>query len=450
MSHLAEELLASVEVVLAGAAVNNQSLCVAFSGGIDSTVLLHLLSRSRDRDRLRAIHVNHGLHSDAGAWAMHCAAHCARLNVPFMCLEVSVDRNHGNGPEAAAREARYAALRSQLEASELLVTGHQQRDQLETVLMALVRGSGVEGLAAMPVLMLRDGIQIARPLLNVHPDRIQDYAQVHELNWLEDPSNVELAFDRNYLRSQVVPLLEQRWPAAALAATRSARWCAEAADILRDVAMADAGDHLRSNCLSVRALRGLSENRQRNLLRYVARLLGLPVPRAAQLQAMSAAVLRPGSNLVSSGHWPGVVVRRYREFLWFYGSSADPGDLAPEVAVRSWQGTDGFGLMHEHGVLQWVRSDSGGIGPKYVSGDIQVRARTGGERLRPVRGGPTRSLKNLLQEEGVLPWMRRFIPLIYAGEQLLAVGDLWLNADCCVPDGEAGMRIVWRDRPVLQ
>lgn len=450
MSQIGDQLLGSVAELLASEPIAGQPLCVGYSGGIDSTVLLHLVSRLNLTTAVRAIHVNHGLQPQAESWQAHCAEQCAQLGVAFVALSAAVEVAAGQGPEAAARAARYAAVRSRLGHGEVLLTGHHQRDQLETVLLAMLRGSGPEGLAAMPPVIRRHGVCIARPLLTMHPNLIRAYANEQQLSWVEDGSNADPAFDRNYLRSQVLPALELRWPSAPAAASRSARWCAEAAATLRELAVADAAAGLNGQCLKVASLSRLSRSRQRNLLRHIGRELGLPVPQAAQLEALLDAVLRPATHLASSGHWPGVVVRRYRDQLWFYRASNDPAAIEADATPRSWVYPDELRLGDAFGSLRWQPSATGGISADFLATPLEVRRRAGGERLRLHRGGPRRSLNKLWQELGVVPWMRGHVPLVYAGEELLAAGDLLLNADCCVPEGEAGMVLAWRNKPELR
>jgi tRNA(Ile)-lysidine synthase len=449
MGHDTEQLLDSVAAVLSSASLGGKPVCVAYSGGIDSTVLLHLVSRLTPARQVRAVHVNHGLQPQAAAWQAHCAGQCARLGVPFAALAVAVDRQSGQGLEAAARAARYAALEAQLGPTEVLLTAHHQRDQLETLLLALLRGSGPEGLAAMPAMSWRRGICLVRPLLGSHPELISAYAAAHGLTWVEDISNAEESFDRNYLRAQVVPALESRWPAAATTASRSARWCAEAAETLHELAAADAADSLVGNRLDLTVFERLSPGRQRNLLRYAGRALSLPAPQSAQLEALLAAILRDEPHLVSAGHWPGVVARRYRDRLWLYPANADPAAAEPPCEPLSWSYPDEIRLPEPFGSLRWVRAPTGGINPDLLATPLQIRSRGGGERLRLHRAGPRRRLSKLWQELGVVPWMRPHVPLVYAGEQLLAVGDLLVNADCRAPENAPGVAIAWHNKPEL-
>lgn len=447
MSEDRTELVAEVSRVLRELELDATPLCVAFSGGLDSTVLLYLLAQLRGQSGLRAVHVDHGLHADSAIWAEHCASQCARLGVPLTTEQVSIARPSPHGVEAAARMARYDALRAASHAGEALLTAHHSRDQLETVLLALLRGSGVLGLAAMPPEIRRHGLRIVRPLLRATPAQLRACAEAASLEWLEDPANGDLAFDRNYLRTRVVPSLEQRWPGAAAAAVRSARWCGEANGLLNELAAIDLGDALEGNSLPVATLELLPPSRRRNLVRHIAERLNFPAPGAAQLDQVMAALLSGPGERASAGHWPGVVVRRYRDRLWWYAAADDPAASAADTELP-WHAGTTIELSAGLGALEWQDAPDG-LRPELANATLWVRWRSGGERLRPRRKGASRPLKKLLQEAGIPPWMRGQVPLIYAEDQLIAVGDLWLNMDHAVSRGEQGIRPVWHRRPAF-
>ncbi|MGH8279119.1 MAG: tRNA lysidine(34) synthetase TilS, partial [Gammaproteobacteria bacterium] len=211
-----------------------QRYWVGFSGGLDSSVLLQALARLRPRlgGELHAVHVNHHIHRDSGEWQAHCRAQCAALGVALVCRDVQVVPAHGESLEAVARERRYHVYRELLEVSDLLLLAHHEDDQLETFFLQALRGAGVRGLAAMPRLAACGAGQLARPLLGFTRAELRVWAEAQGFPWLEDPANTELRFDRNYLRAQVLPVLKVRWPAAAETVSRSARHCAEAAELL--------------------------------------------------------------------------------------------------------------------------------------------------------------------------------------------------------------------------
>ncbi|NIR59118.1 MAG: tRNA lysidine(34) synthetase TilS, partial [Gammaproteobacteria bacterium] len=261
---------------------------VAYSGGLDSLVLLHALAARRDRlgAPLAAVHVDHGLHPDSGRWAAHCARTCAALGVPYECRVVEATAASGESPEAAARRARYEALAGLLEPGACLLTAHQRDDQAETLLLQLLRGAGPDGLAGMPMCRPLGAGWHLRPLLDWERADLHAYARAQGLEWVEDASNRDTGIDRNYLRHIVLPALRERWPGAPATLARAARHQAEAAELLVALGRADAraAADAAPGTLRASALRDLPAPRQRNLLRAWIARAGLPAPSAAQLE----------------------------------------------------------------------------------------------------------------------------------------------------------------------
>ncbi|HQR60733.1 MAG TPA: tRNA lysidine(34) synthetase TilS [Methylophilaceae bacterium] len=264
------ELPARLESFLKQAVRPGQTLLLGLSGGLDSRVLLDLLQRLRATAgfHLQALHVNHGISPKAAEWEGFCADLCASLAIPFQTVCVDIPRDSGLGLEATAREARYAVLLAQ--PVDAVVLAHQRDDQAETLLLQLLRGAGLKGLAAMPVIRASANGQpvLLRPLLDVPRDVLEDYARGHQLRWIEDESNLDLTFDRNFLRHHIFPELERRFPASRTTLARSASHLAEADALLREVAEADAGRLVRDGRLEVAGLAAMSEARAKNLLRY--------------------------------------------------------------------------------------------------------------------------------------------------------------------------------------
>lgn len=420
-------------------------LCVALSGGLDSTVLLEALSRIRDRlpaGGLRAIHVHHGLHPDADAWARHCEALCARLGVSQAVLRVDARPAPGESPEAKAREVRYAALAEVLAPGEALLTAHHADDQLETVLIQLLRGAGVAGLAAMPAsASFGPGLHL-RPLLGFSRAELAEWAASESLSgWIEDPANEERRYSRNHLRSEVLPAIRAHWPGAAAAVGRGARHCAEAAGLLDELAAVDAATCVSGKAIRVSALAELSPARQRNLVRWQARQLGLAVPDERRLETLIQQALGANPDRHPQVEWGEVVALRHGDWLWLA-----PAASLPELTDdHDWPDPRlpldlGRGL----GTLALVPSDRGGLAEAALAtGPWQVVARSGGERLElPGRAG-SRALKKLLQEAGLPPWIRARLPLVAIGGQLAAVGDRWVDAAFWAPPGEPAWRLEW-------
>lgn len=416
---------------------------IAFSGGLDSTVLLHALVSVREQlgISLLAIHIDHGLQEDSAAWSEHCRDVAEGLGVDYLCRAVTVQLESGKGPEASARDARYSALHAELSYNDWLLSAHHQEDQAETLLLNLVRGGGPAGLAGIGAIRRFGPGWLARPLLETSRAALSEYANREALHWLEDPSNADRRFDRNFLRHEVVPRLKSRWPDISARLNRSAKHAGEASELLASLAEMDL-ESLggRPERLPIDGLLGLATARQKNLLRHALRRLGLSTPTAIQLKRILAEVIPARRDAQPLVTWPGASVRRYRNNLYLLPEKLVESPLS--VSVSTAEVPLGTGL----GVLQFVPGARRGLSERFLAREVQVRFRQGGEKFQPIGQTHTRKLKKLLQEEGIVPWMRDRLPLIYAGEVLIAVGDLWL-AESAVSEPGVGLR--WKDRPAL-
>jgi tRNA(Ile)-lysidine synthase len=423
-------------------------LCVAFSGGLDSTVLLHGLARAlvdRANYRMRAAHVDHQLQPDSGNWSEHCGQVAQSLQIEFVPLVVSVSADPELSPEAAARDARYAALRQILKPNEVLLTAHHADDQLETMLLALMRGAGLRGLSGVPSVQIFGGGWLARPLLEFSRADLEEWARAEQLQWLEDPSNANTSFDRNFLRHRVLPALRERWPAVAQSATRSTAHLREAGRLLDVLAAADLQTIAIGSCLSMTRLASLAPARRRNVLRHWIRQQGVRVPSTRKLATIERDLLIAREDRLPCVEWDDVEVRRHRGLLYCMRQrpAFEPADPLP------WNVSQVLELPAQLGRLRAQRDALGGLAAARVRGTLQVHFRRGGEELQPAGAAHHRKLKKLLQDAGVLPWWRDRVPLIYAGEQLVAVGDLWIAEEFAARDSEEALRIVWEERPQL-
>lgn len=420
-------------------------LIVAFSGGLDSSVLLHALARSRDDHGcpLIAVHVDHGLHDESGAWCRHCESFAKSLGVEFMSLAVQVDPASGQGPEAAAREARYGALRRLVKSGDWLLSAHHQDDQAETLLLHLMRSSGPSGLAGIRAIRRFVSGWLARPLLDVPRNDLEAYAAEHDIGYVDDPGNVDTEYDRNFLRHEVIPLLESRWQGAAARIRRSADLQREAGELLAALAELDgqavSGDANRMHIPDVAAL---PEERQRNLLRHQLASLGLPLPGAAQLEQIVREVLPAREDAQPAVAWPGGQARRYRDKLYLMSAKVEDAPPAEPQAVDGGRAVLAPGL----GKILLRPGQDVGLSEAVISAGLEIRYRAGGEEIKPLFQQHTKKLKKLLQEEGVVPWMRDRVPLLYSGGTLVAVADLWIADDA---SSEPGTGIEWCDRPAL-
>ena len=417
---------------------------VAFSGGLDSQVLLHALCALREQPDIgvAAVHVHHGLQADADQWELHCQQVCDELNVEYTSLRVDGRPAKGESPEAAARSARYRALAEWLPAEHTLLTAQHQDDQAETLLLQLLRGSGVSGLAAMPVLMRLGAGEHLRPLLNVTRADILRYATRHDLYWIDDPSNQDTAFDRNYLRQQVLPMLRHRWPAVSSSLSRSAAHCAEADGLIGQLAESDLQAVMDEQActLSVPDLLTLPGDRQRNVLRaWLKRCTG-STPSTAVLVRIVNDVLHSRADAGPCVRWDRYEVRRYRNAAYCLQQS----ERRHGADVLDWSLAEPLILPGTGGVLTATPVSGAGLRRTDAStGGVRVSWRKGGECCLPVGRGHHHSLKKLFQEQGIPPWERDRIPLIYIQDQLAMVPGLWVCEPFQAGPAEPGMLIAW-------
>lgn len=424
-----------------------QRWVVAYSGGVDSHVLLHLchqfLAQQASPPELLAIHINHQLQTACDAWAEHCQQQVGLLGVELTVVPVSIAKQPQKSLEELARLARYQVFEQVLHPGDVLLQGHHANDQAETVMLRLLRGSGSRGLAAMPQVRALGVAHLYRPLLNVPRSELEAYAVKQSLNWVEDPSNQSTEFDRNYLRSSVMPLLHQRWPQCLNSFARAARLSAESAQLNRDLAeidLAKLGSDSEPESgagLCIDGLKRLSEARCKNLLRYWLELQQLPLPTEVQLKELIVAVIAAGDDAQPKLTWPGVEAYRFNGELRlqsplpnFDNAEQYRWDMLAELTISG------------AGRLSAQQSQSTGL--KFSAGQTyEVRFRQGGEVCRPAGRGGSRKLKKLLQELSVPYWLRDRVPLIYCGDELVAVADLLVAEGWQLKEGEQGLCIHW-------
>lgn len=412
---------------------------VAFSGGADSLVLLHLMQALRPRLTavLAAAHVNHGLHPQADHWQAHCAAICEAWDIPLVSHRLHL--RPGPDLEARAREARYAALAAALDDDGVLLTAHHADDQAETVLLRLLRGSGTSGLAGIRRDRALAGGRLARPLLGWRRAELRAYAAAHALDWLEDPANEDLSQDRNFLRHRVLPTLRQRWPAVDRGLGRLADDAAETDFLLAELARLDG--LIDADCLPLDRLRDLADHRARNLLRQWIRARGLLPPGRRRLAAGLHALCSAAADRAPELHWPGGRIRRYRQEL--YLDRGEPSPAVPDV-VRLVGAED---RRFAWGRLFWQR---GGALPAAALDGADVHLRFAALRTRVVPlGRPAKRLGRLLQEAGVPPWQRASWPLLCRGDLVLAVPGICVCEGVAASNAGPGLSPCWEPDPGL-
>ena len=419
---------------------------VAFSGGVDSTVLLHLLQRwckaHHEAPPLTAIHVNHGLQSAADEWQRHCEWLCRLLRIPLLCQAARVTAA-GKGVEAAARDARYGIFRRQLGPGEVLFLGHHLDDQVETFFLRLLRGAGVQGLAAMPVSRPLGAGRLVRPLLGLTRAQLESYAAEHGLNWVADPSNEDTHLDRNFLRLQLLPLLASRWPGYRRTVSRAGEHLGGAAALLAELlprpatvysVMGDPGIPLAE--LFADAPRGAALR-----LRHWLQARNLPAPDQARLDEFLRQLHEAGEQSRPVLQCSAFTLQRYRDAVYLL-----PGFDGHSVCQPFWLGPGEVYELPGSGQLALEKVAMTGLS---LAPDERLRVswRQGGERCRPRgRPGGSTSLKKLLQERAVPPWWRDRLPLLYLDDELLAVGGLWLCQSSRLADKAEPGCSLWQPR----
>ncbi len=436
-------------------------LVVAVSGGADSACLLTAIAQSTEPAledaplgeaartsrglAVRAVHVDHGLQPAAAALREASAALCARLRIPLCVVSVAVKTGGGVSIEAAARDARYLGLARNLRPGECLLTAHHAQDQAETLLLQLLRGAGLAGLSAMPMCRPFGGGWHLRPLLGVARRDLREFGEAHAIAAADDPMNRDPRFDRAYLRSQLWPLLETRWPGASAVLSRTARHLAEARQLLDRAAAVQIARLRDGDALSVAGLRALPPLEQTNTVRQWLCAAAVTPPPTPRLTEALKQVFSAGPDRLPAIVWGRHALRRYRGRL-FVTDAPLPSLGAP----REWpfRGGSPLDLGPGLGELHWAPR-IGGLDANRLPPTFSVRQRRGGESLKVGRCAKTQTVQHLCQSAGVLPWMRDALPFIYAGDVLIAVADLWQDARWCVAEGAPGFACRWEGAPVM-
>lgn len=452
---------------------------VAYSGGVDSTVLLHaaqqfLKSYPATADQalpqLSAVYINHQLQSDSERWQQHCEAVCQSWSIPFAAETVTIAREEiqQQGMEASARDERYRVFARYAKPGSVVMTGHHLNDQAETVLMRLFRGAGGTGLAGIPALrelainekadqtMPREQGEaegeaqgkIIRPLLSVNQQTIERYAQDYELLFINDPSNNDTDMDRNFIRHSVVPLVKQRWPGLIANLARTANHARSQNQLLRELAQIDiecidrrADDYGHS--VDLPGLTALSEHRQINLIRYWLTELNHQLPSTKQMQQVISVLrsTRADAYVALSQ----VAFYRFKQRVYCIQnkclefSGADSKATESLMYPRNWN-THQSVTMDRIGVLSGhvsVADTNFGLKP----GDYVLDSRVKQEGQEYLYRGQHRSLKKLLQEQGIPPWLRDVYPIIYYQDAIAAIGDILVCDDYSVA---GGLQLEWQ------
>lgn len=428
-------IIAAIRDALAQPLKLGRHVVVGLSGGLDSVVLLHALVRLRSEMAfvVSAVHVHHGLSPNADAWTAFCVSICDTLAVPCHVVHVQLPDATGKGVERVARESRYAAFESV--PGDILCLGHHQNDRAETLLLNLCRGAGATGLAGFPKVRLLGSKHMLRPLIDLPRAALQAWATAQQLRWIEDESNADYRYRRNYVRHQVLPTMAAVFPGVVQVLSRTADQMQEQAALLDRLAVLDTGAcRDTAGCLSVQCLQQLPEPALRNLLRHALTQMGVPIPAARRLMTLTSQVMSARSASEVLVHFGNVGVHVWRDHLWIDQAMAHrlPCESALMQGISHWPD----GRLRVEGVPD-------------ADGSVQIAVVGQGQRFQP-RGRCRDTVSELLREQGIPPWMRPRLPGLWQAGRLLWVAGLgWSDA----ASGQTIARscsVLWNANPVVR
>ncbi len=428
-------------------------IALAYSGGLDSAALLHLLHAYGKAQQLEvyAFHVHHGLSANADDWLAHCRAQCAALGVTFDAREVQITRKEKNGVEEAARQSRYAALGDMCREHgvPLLLTAHHLDDQAETVLLQLLRGSGVAGLSGMDSAnhaadLLGDAsLLMGRPLLQATREDLQAYVTAHAIQFVEDESNLDPRYARNALRHQVMPKLEEHFPGFQQRFARTAQHAQSAQRLLIELAAEDLQQCLDGECVDVSKLKLFSADRIDNMLRYWFGLRGVRMPSTSWLNEMRTQLLEAKHDAQLCVTHADCHIRRHRDRVYIT-PKFDTDLLLQPPRSFNWQGEASLYFPSFGGTLYFDAAEQGIAADWLRVQTLAIQLRSGGERLKPAWNRPTKSLKYQYQACDVPAWERERLPLVFAGKQLLFAAGIGMDCHALNTEADANIQLRWQ------
>ena len=439
-----------VEKILHEQIQQDENLVLGLSGGVDSVVLLSILTSLsiKLKFNLTALHINHGISPNANKWEKFCIDLCGTNGIPIKTAKIKISRLSGTSLEANARDARYQIFKN-IKANYVVLAQHLD-DQSETILLQMLRGAGIKGLGAMPVIRnqvseIRDRIyepapKILRPLLNVPRDEIEEYARKGKLSWVEDESNNNISFNRNFLRHKILPLLEERFPSYRTTFLRTSEHMAEASYLLDDLAEIDRQECSISDHLQIKKLQEIGFIRAKNLLRYDLAQRGVILPSAVKLEDIIRQLFFARSNTKLHITFGDTEVRSFKGEVYVRQLSKLPSKECRFV----WKGEKNLAITETGDSVRFIHKKGKGINlKKLIEGQVVIRFRLGGERMRPDCNRPCRSLKNLFQEGSFPHWERESLPLLFSDEHLVWVPGI--GVDCAYQAGvsDQGLIVSW-------
>ena len=419
-----------------------EKIFIAYSGGVDSHVLLHLAALNDElKENITAVYVHHGLQVEADAWADHCQSIALGLGLKFKCLKVNIEKTSGHSLEELARDARYQAITALVDSDDVVLFAQHREDQMETVLLQLFRGAGVQGLSGMPLTIPFGKGLLCRPFLDVSKRLIDDYAIENQLSWVEDPSNKSNDFDRNFLRNQIVPKLKQKWPSLDKTVTRSARHCVQVQHLSEDVAkqlfsqICDKSDH----SLNIAQLLELDIYKQSLVIRQWFKVKQLRMPSEKIFQGIINEVVNAKESANPEIRGRGYSIKRYRNKIFCLTSD----NRNKQYCEQLWKLNSRELELKDGSKLVLSESIEGIPRLLWETAEVRVRFRQGAEKIRlPGREG-RHTLKKLYQEKAIPPWQRSSIPLVYLDNDLVAVAGLWISADFFSQKKEPCYQVNW-------
>lgn len=418
-----------------------ENLYVAYSGGMDSHVLLNLLVHNQKfiNPKIIAVHINHGLSKESRLWAKHCSDLCEKLEVKYIEIDVDAAAPKGESQEEWSRKLRYDALKKNLNAGDILFTAHHKDDLAETLLLQLFRGAGPAGLSAIPeYIKFGEGWHI-RPFLNITRKELYEIANTIDHSWIVDDSNSDERFDRNYLRHKIMPVINERWPGVLKTLSRSARIQTEVTELIVELAKIDLYHciNLTNNTLNQSCIKNLSDSRSLNLIRYWLKTLGQRSPSSAILRQILIDIVHSGPDASPCIKLDDIEIRRYRDMIFLTQNLPSMSQLDNEIR---WD--PDYECKLKYGKI--ITKSTVGMGisiHKIDVNELSIRYRDGHEKIK--LGGHHHTLKNIFQEKGIPPCFRDLIPLIYMGTTLVEIAGLCINEDFQAKSDEQTLQVVW-------
>ena len=420
----------------------SKKIIVAYSGGIDSSALLHLLNSIKNelKQSIEVIYINHGLHKKSLDWGKFCEDECNEYNIPFKLISINEKCPNGVSIESWARNKRYSIISKEMNKNDILLTGHHMDDQVETFFLQILRGSGPRGLSCMPAIKkFKNGFHV-RPFLNIQRNELEEYINANNINWQEDESNSDTRYDRNYLRHSVLPYFGVAWPSYCQSISKSINHQIESMTILNEIALEDMEKTLCKNLinLNVIILKRLSVARQKNLIFYWRDSLNLDKPGSKHMEQIISTLINSGYDKCPCVNWKNTEIRKYRDHLYAF-KSIHEHDENIEI---NWNTKSPLKIQGE--TLVAKESHGKGVSKSIIEdARITIRYRHGGEKIYTNSSSHSKTVKQLFQESGVLPWLRDRIPLIYINEELAVIPGFCVGKKYSASKDEKSLDIYW-------